>query len=364
MTRHGRKSMLVVVTLLAAWTTSAASRQQSASLTISLGDALTYYEAGERDAVIRALYAARGSDAFALVPFFEQQAERWIRADGPGQIDRRRILVATFALEAAHAGLDHQWEASRAVVEWACEMWRRSGEPSEAEHEWMLAALALLEGSFEPGSAARGVANQPVRAHLGHIRQRFPKEPRVHLAEALLKEYEFWTGHYRVAGTRRAWIIVHNDEVAATVLPSLIEAARPEPNRPEALLRIGFLEYRLGRLDAALEHLSEAMRTDEDPTRTYLAHLFTGWVHEKAGRPAEAVDAFKRAFAVIPGLSAALAIGVRLYDIDQRDEADAYVEAALRTGAATPDPWKTYGYGDLRRWPYLIAALRERAGVQ
>jgi hypothetical protein len=88
----------------------------------------------------------------------------------------------------------------------------------------------------------------------------------------------------------------------------------------------------------------------------YLAHLFTGWAHERATRIPEATASFRRALEAVNGLSAALALGVRLYAVDQRDEADAIVQAALT--AAIVDPYKVYGYGDLRRWPAIIAGLR------
>ncbi|MEZ5316616.1 MAG: hypothetical protein R2752_04380 [Vicinamibacterales bacterium] len=362
----------MVLCVLAAAPPRAARSQQ---LTISLSDALTYYEAGERDAVVRALTAAKGSDTFALIPFFEHDSEAWIQADGPAEAGRRRLLVATFALETAYAGLDHQWEVSKAVVQWACEMWRKSGPPTPAEHTWTLAALALLEANFVPPSRATGLANPDVRAHLKHITERFPDEPRVSLALALLKEYEFWTGHYRLRGVSGAPIFIHNDDVAATVLPALDEAARQAANRPEAQLRRGFLEYRLGRSEAALADLTAAAAGDDDLTRTYLAQLFIGWVHEREGRKAEATAWFRRAYETLPALSAALALGVRLYEDeavavangdvhgDERDEADTLVEAALLGAAGRTDPWKDYGYGDLRRWPALIAELRAMAGA-
>jgi hypothetical protein len=86
--------------------------------------------------------------------------------------------------------------------------------------------------------------------------------------------------------------------------------------------------------------------------------LFSGWTHEKAGRAAEAIESFRRAVAAVNGLSAALALGVRLYEQDARDEADAIVKAALDPAQAVPDPWKAYGYGDYRRFPQLLAHLR------
>jgi hypothetical protein len=83
MPRRPAVAVVALLCLIAVWSPRTAGSPQ---LTISLGDALTYYEFGESDAVIRALVAARGSDAFALVPFFEKEADAWIRADGPTEI--------------------------------------------------------------------------------------------------------------------------------------------------------------------------------------------------------------------------------------------------------------------------------------
>ena len=75
------------------------------SMTVSLADALTYYELGEHDAVERALAVARGGDPFTIVPMLEKDASVWIDADGPERAARRRMVAAAFALEAGYAGL-------------------------------------------------------------------------------------------------------------------------------------------------------------------------------------------------------------------------------------------------------------------
>jgi hypothetical protein len=342
-------SLLVAIGPMSSTTRSTADQ----SLTISMADALSYYELGEFDVVSRALAAAGGGDVQHFLPEWKKQAAGWIAADGPEAEPRRRLVAATFALEIGHAAMDVQWEMTRQVTEWACTLLRDSGPPTEEERKWDLAALALLEGSFEP------VRPDTVRAHLAHIRARFPNEPRVALGDALLHEYDYWVSRTVVSGTGPFATIVHDESTARLGIPSLLEAARQPANRPEAELRLGYLEYARDNLDAAMPHLAAAAEGDDDPTRVYLANLFMGWADRNAGRHEEAQAAFRRALSAVEGLSAALALGAELYAVDRRDEADDFVEAALVAGRTVPDPWKQYGYGDLRRWPGLIEELRE-----
>src|SRR5687768_13823423 len=103
-------------------------RQQ---LTVSMLDALTLYELGEQTQVTGALALARGGDAEAVLLMLKQDVPKWIAADGPAQANRRRLVAATFLLEVGHAGLDEQWELTKAITEWACEVLRKSGRPTE-----------------------------------------------------------------------------------------------------------------------------------------------------------------------------------------------------------------------------------------
>ena len=324
------------------------------SMTVSLADALTYYELGEHDAVERALAVARGGDPFTIVPMLEKDASVWIDADGPERAARRRMVAAAFALEAGYAGLDSQWTITTQLVEWACAMLRRAGPPSEPERQWHLAAVALLEASYEPGVSGKPAPT--LLMHVDHVRARFPTEPRLELVKAQVDEWNYWAKRIRTSASAPAYATRTIDADAAIAIPAFRKAAAIPAIRPEALLRLGYLEYAHGDLDLALTHLAEAAQGDDDPTRVYLAHLFTGWVHEQANRMPEATASFRRALEAVNGLSAALALGVRLYAVDQRDDADAIVQAAL--AAAVVDPYKDYGYGDLRRWPAIIAGLR------
>jgi tetratricopeptide (TPR) repeat protein len=224
---------------------------------------------------------------------------------------------------------------------------KAAGKPSPGE-------LALLEATFQTDPAKPG---ELTLKHLAHIRSRFPQEPRVDLAKALIEENMYWRGRLQPTNGR----VFIDESVTKAAITSLELAAKRPENGPEAHLRLGYLEYARDHLEDALTHLSAAALGDDDPTRLYVAYLTIGRMHEKAGRMPEAIDAFRKALAAVNGLSAALALAVRLYDINERDEADAIVEAALSLGSTARDPWKQYGYGDLRRWPAIIAKLREQA---
>ena len=169
------------------------------------------------------------------------------------------------------------------------------------------------------------------------------------------EEFEFWARHI---ASGRGGVIRHDDSLAADAIDALAAATAQSQTRAEASLRIGVLEQHRGNNDASLTHLAVAAAGDDDPTRTYLAHLVSGWAHERAGRRADATSAYRQALATMNGLSAALGLSVLLYADDERDQADAIVTAAL--AAALEDPWKRYGYGDFRRLPRLIAGLRAK----
>jgi tetratricopeptide (TPR) repeat protein len=181
------------------------------------------------------------------------------------------------------------------------------------------------------------------------------------LASALVGEYDYWTAHLDAARDATTADPRRDESFAGGPIAALEKAALAEANRPEASLRMGFLEYKRGRLDRALELLRSAAGGSDDETRTYLAHLFSAWTHEKAGNVERAIASYRSALSAVHGLSAALGLGVHLYARDERDEADEIVMRALAAVAETPDPYKAYGYGDFRQWSKLIAGLRAEA---
>jgi hypothetical protein len=331
------------------------------SFTASFADVLTLYDVGEYEVVARGLRASIAGDPDRTIKLLTREAEAWIALTGPSEAPRRRLVAATFALELGLAGVDTQWEFTKQAVEWACGVLRRAGKPTEVERQWHLAALALLEATFQPTSlTVQAPEAGSLSPHIRHVTDRFPGEPRLALARALPDEHEYWKQRIAIVNG----IPVVNEKVASVAIPALERAAKHPDTRAEARLRLGHLEYRRGNLAQALAHLAAAAEGDDDPTRTYLAHLFAGWVHEKAGRPNDAIESFRQSLAAVNGLSAALGLGVRLYEQDNREEADALVKAALEPATAVPDPWKVYAYGDFRRFPYLLARLRARLQSQ
>ena len=129
----------------------------------------------------------------------------------------------------------------------------------------------------------------------------------------------------------------------------------------EARLRAAYLRLRLGDPVAALAAFAEiaAAGGPADPFVPYLGHFFAGRAHERLGALADAETAYRRALDVLPGAqSAAVALSARLFQDGRVDEAYGVMERALAVSPQPDDPWRTYGYGDLRFWPALVARLR------
>jgi hypothetical protein len=59
----------------------------------------------------------------------------------------------------------------------------------------------------------------------------------------------------------------------------------------------------------------------------------------------------------VPGQTAQLALASALARSGRQAEALEMVQAAVRPGPATPDPWVRYGQGDMRMWPRIAGAL-------
>lgn len=303
-------------------------------------DLASYYGLGEFEAVESALTRAATGHLDVILDGFRQDAEAWIGADGPDWAPRRRLVVATVALEAANAGLDSQWVHSKELVQWACGL---LGEhPAQpAERDWHLAAIAIIEGAGDTGLLS---------SHLQHVRSRFPDEPRLLLAEAFDDEFRYltevmWYGAEHGAGRRTAMF----DEALA----------HPDTAR-EAHLRLGFMLLQGSRFDEAVAHLRQVDPPD-DPGQMYLARLFEGWAHQRRDPPdlAVAERAFLEAIDAVPGAYAAsLSLALLLYPTERRIEADEVMRAVATADPPVADPWRIYGYGDLRRWPLLIERLR------
>jgi len=311
----------------------------SQHIVVSAADLLDYYEAGEFDAVQDALRRASTGDLGIVLDALKRGGAAWIEADGPEWTARRRLIAVTLAIETARASLDREWLRSRELIDWgANELAKRA--PTPEERVWHEAALALCEGARDPIT---------IETQLKRMARRVPDDPRIQLGRAFLKESEYWDDH-----------TYYWDKADPRPAIESLRLAMAQPGaRDEALLRTGLLTLYAGRPAEALDYFRQ-VASSTDAGHAYFIALFTGWAHMRLGRPADARRAFEAALAAAPhARTATLYLITALYGSGERAEADRVLELdILKTPDSAPDPWVEYGYGDLRRFPLLIAQLR------
>jgi tetratricopeptide (TPR) repeat protein len=335
-----RSRLLAALALTALAPVAAAHRgPRSQQITVSAADLLEYYEAGEFDAVQDALQRAARGDLGIVLDALRRDGTAWIDADGPEFRQRRRLMAATLALETARASLDSGWLASRGLIDWgAAELAKAS--PTEEERTWQLAALALCEGAGD---------TIVIEEQIKRMQRRVPGEPRMLLARAFLEEIPYW--HDRLAFFDAA-----DPRRAIERLRGLVDQPAI---RDEALLRLSLLTLYAGRPEEAVALLGK-IASSTDAGHAYYAGLFAGWAHARLGQPADARAAFEAALAAAPhARTATVNLMAALYASGDRAGADRLLEREILQAENTAhDPWLEYGYGDLRRFPLLIAQLR------
>ena len=127
---------------------------------------------------------------------------------------------------------------------------------------------------------------------------------------------------------------------------------------PEARLRFGYLQLRLGPHDPALQQFRQIETTDAFVT--YLGHLFSGWTLARDGQADAAVREYRAALAVVPHARSASTLLTAFCIMNGRlDDAEKLANELMAKPAVADDPWRTYLLGDYREYPTLIAGLRE-----
>jgi VWFA-related protein len=334
---------------------------------------LDQYLRGEFDDVTDEL--ARIDDFDEVLEALRRDGSAWTEAGGPADVERRRLAAATFALEAGRAAArvaDWKWvqnvrgqnsppdaiwwKAPPLIIEWGCEILRRSAAPTAAERLWHLATAAAVQriGDHEfligSPSERRGNPEDEIE-HLGHAIARFPDEPRFALAQAIGLERNTWT--FRDGRT----------QTSSRFLPAAANAFRQvlasEAIAGEAMARLGAVLVRQRRPDEALEWFEKAERASRDPFVVYLARYFRGQAFDRKGDLARAEEAYRAALAAIPrAQSATMALATVLARTNRPLEAGQFVEASL-TEPIPADPWREYSAADARFWPLLIGRLRQ-----
>jgi tetratricopeptide (TPR) repeat protein len=271
-----------------------------------------------------------------------REATLWISAGPQDQRDRRRAIAALVALRVANVYAVSDWPRAYSVLEWACKLLRRTAQPAEVERLWHWAAIALTQAA---------AAGSDAEAHAAHASARFPEEPRFTLARAVALELQSWPDPRQRSPRDRY------PDLADRTIERFRTAAKHEHTRAEANVRLGFFLLRHRHYQAAIERFREA-GDPADPYLRYFRWLLEGRAHDREGRLAAAVDAYRRALIAAPGAQTAeLALASALARSGRQQEAHDLARSALVRKTDVSDPWLSYGQADLRFWPSITSAL-------
>jgi tetratricopeptide (TPR) repeat protein len=324
---------------------------------------LDAYAAGRFDQVATDLQ--RTNDFKDILEQLKRDGPAWIAAAGPSEVDRRELVAATFALEAARAGIGQPWklllkappdagpgltlywEAPPLILEWACERLRARPTMHPAERWWQLAAVAVGHRSedfqFLVGTPFESLVinKQDEIEHLAHAEKRFPGEARIQLAKAIAIEWRW----------------------PRDAMPAFLALSEDPGVGAEARVRLGVSQSRTGRHADAVITLRRAEQETREPHLVYLARLFRGQALESLKRTKDAESAYRAAVLTIPGAQAAANALAGLLAADgRRLEAQQLIGRTMATRPMPDDPWRVYVHGDDRFWPYLIGRLRKETG--
>lgn len=358
--------LVAVGLILAAPPASGPTHPQAAPPIIVL---LDRYDAGEFDAVVDAF--AGIDDVEDARKTLEKHGAAWTEALGPAAVPRRRLVVATFALEFANARMTDEWQALWPALKWSCDL-LAEGEPTEGERLWHLATIAWGEGGrhwetlIDPSYTFfdRSNRTQPiiqlerrdgdVHEHIVHAQRRFLDDRRLQFEDEHVDALRFgatWKRRPRPANERFAERL---EDIVARLAPL---SEDPEVG-PEAELWAGLmLLLELGRPGEAMAHLEAASRSP-DPFVASLAYYAAGRTIDDNGDRVVAERHYRRALEVMPRVqSVSLSLSSLLVASGRAAEAYALMRESF-DGPQVVDPFKTYGLGDYRHFDGYLAQLR------
>ena len=280
----------------------------------------------------------------------------------PQARERRRRLTTAFALELAALGSHRHAAAAARLIEWACPYVRAHSPIGDFDRAWQLAALAALEG---------GIDSTVLHAHLDHVHAGFGDDPRYALARGIAEEQfgapaEVLTRSTTAANLARAREALARAEgeryrALDRAIARFREAAKLPAVAAEATLRMGHVQHRLARHDAALETWSAMESLNPDPSVLYLAHLFRGLAHESYGRTEAARAAYLAALKISPQAHSANMRLAALSFVHGGDDPYRAIESLLRDNDPRRDPRWSYYAADWRFWYPRIERVRALA---
>ena len=276
--------------------------------------------------------------------------------------ERQRRVMTAFALEIAALGSRKHAAAAARLIEWACPYVRSHTPIDDFDRAWQLAALAVLEG---------GIDSTALHAHLDHVESGFGSEPRHVLARGIADEQfgapaEVLTRSVSAAGLARAREALARAEgeryrALDRAIVRFRAAAQIESVAAEATLRMGHVQHRLSRHDAALATWNTIESLKPEPTVAYLANLFRGLAHESYGRYDAARISYTTALRISPKAHSATMRLAALSFVHGGGDPAPLVDGLLRDNDPRRDPWWSYYAADWRFWYPRIDQVRALA---
>ncbi len=306
--------------------------------------------------------------------------QKWIKAGGPADAPRRRMLLATFLLEVIDrlAPRDLKFAAKpverpgkgggsfppdptvRRLLEWICDDIRSQHETQPLERVWHLALIAEYEHIVGKGILSDSYLDA-LAEHMVHAEKRLPAEPRWVLIRAWLAAHEKpplpLVGPCGVAlksdhvwETCDAMFMDHSEEKYAKAM------ATPGV---EAEARIEFAELHLKRehWDTVIQLTNEADGLTDDPELRYMSALLRGFAYNAKDDPRRAAASFQLALNAVPrAQTAAINLATALLLDGSPETVPTIVDSAL--SADVVDPWLFHRGGEYRHFPEYMATLR------
>jgi Flp pilus assembly protein TadD len=337
-----------------------------------------------------------------------REGKKWVAAKGPKEVERRRLVLATFVLEIVErlasdreqtdaekeiramarstntlrsgdlAGLtqaapsnprpsamaaDTEWGVAMRLVNWVRQQLVDQRTPAPLEMVWHQAFIGLIEYyCLKEGGAPNTSIIKDLQLELEYVRDRYPKEPQFLLAWAWGDYWDYrpaaesmlWPEKMDIDHLWDTWEIpfLHSAEgYYAAALATPATAA-------EAKVRIAELRLKRHDADGALAILRDVDATSRDREVRYLSSLEQGWAYDLNGDGAKAIESFRRALAFLPDAqTASIALAGALMIDGRPDEASDITDRALT--AHVLDPWIFHRYPAFQHYPDLMNRLRE-----
>ncbi len=358
---------VVIVGILAAWTSGAAQGAHSES-DCSLRAVTAVYRTGDRDAAVATvgLWTQRQ---------VETQTERLLdslRADAntgtakPTEVDVTIRASVTLMNDAA----------LRAV---------RQADPRRARWELAAAARLLHDMPTTPDFGARFYEFAGLTFHsigdlasayemLSEGLRRAGDDPGLLLGlgavietAAALRNYELRDGRRPSGWREEPQFVIEGEEGAGGRLPrtdladaqaALTKALQRDPSLLEARLRLGRVLLLRGKPRDALPELERIGRESSNPAQIYMAKMFEGRCRQRLGDAQGAAAAFAAAIERLPRAQAGLvALGRALDGLGENQRAQKAFGEAMQP-EVDRDPWLDYLKGQPDRIDSLAGELR------